>query len=510
MKIVHSFGFLTALLLFPSLLQAQLLHTDNALIHIDNGVTLFVGGNVQTQNNAGFDLYGILNFTGDINHQGMPGAFTGTGTVELSGGGQSIGGTQPLDFPSLKSTGAGGKTLHRDISVGGGLASGTLDLQQGTIQLSGHDLYIYNRNTTAITYTSGNILAEGVDFAGSVYWVLGNVPGKHTVPFTNNAGWMIPMSLTAVSGNFDTVRFSTYATNAANLPLPTAPETVTHIRNTSGVNNSANTVDRYWLARWTTAGVQGHLSFEYDPAEAPANGNVSPRAQRWNKLNDGWDPPLPGQFNLTAYEVAAPNVTVPGTWTIAANNNPLPITLLQFTARPDEQVRVILQWTTLHEVDNDFFTIERSRDGHTFEPIIRTDGAGTSYTPLSYTETDENPWMGKSYYRLRQTDFNGTTTVTEPVAVYLDKTASTNVTVYPNPAVDYLTFHCTSTEAAAGAVLELFSASGEKVLNVTLSSLLSDNGTVYLLPVSGFARGHYHYRVFTVDAVMGSGKIILE
>lgn len=510
MKIVQSFGFLTALLLFPVFLQAQLLHTDNTLIHIDNGATMFVGGNVQTQNNAGFDLYGVLNITGDINHQGIPGAFTGTGTAELSGGGQSIGGTQPLDFPSLKVTGAGAKTLHRDISVGGSNAAGTLDLQQGTILLSSHDLYIYNRNPGAITYASGSILAEGVDFVGSVYWVIGNVTGKHTVPFSNNTGWMIPMSLTAVSGNFDTVRFSTYPTNTANLPLPLAPETVTHIRNTSGINNSANTVDRFWLARWNTAGVTGQLSFEYDPAEAPSNGNVSPRAQRWNLLNDGWDPPLPGQFNLTPYEVAAPNVLVPGTWTISTNNSPLPITLLQFTARPDENTRVILDWSTLHEVNNDFFTIERSRDGQSFEPIIRTDGAGTSNAPLSYIATDENPYMGKSYYRLRQTDFNGTTTVTEPVAVYLDKTASTNVTVYPNPAIDYLTFHCSSTVSNEQVVLELYAASGEKVLSSNLSSLLSDSDRVYLLPVSGYARGHYHYRLYSATEILGSGKIILE
>ena len=502
--------WIIAALIIPGFAKAQLLNTDNVVIHVDNGATLFVGGDVQTQNNAGFDLMGILDFNGNLNHQGTPGGFTGDGTVVLSGGNQSIGGAQPIDFPSLRSTGAGSKTLQRDISVGGSSSTGVLDLQQGTIVLSSKNLYIYNPAASAVTYSSGNILSDDIDFASNVYWFIGSAPGKHTVPFVNNAGWMIPMSLTPVSGNFDTVRFSTYATNPANLPLPVTPETVTHIRNTSGVNNSTNTVDRFWLARWNTAGANGQLAFEYDPTEAPANGNVSPRAQRWNMLNDGWDPPLIGQFNNTPFQVAVPNVGVPGTWTISANNNPLPITLLNFTARADQNSRVLLNWTTLHEVDNDFFTIERSRDGQTFEPIINTDGAGTSYTPLSYVEKDEKPLQGKSYYRLRQTDFNGMTTVTDPVAVYFDQSASTNVTVYPNPAVDYIVFQCTGVAAEEDALLELFSSSGERVLSVALSSLTSDNASVHLLPVSGFARGHYHYRVISESAVIGTGKIVLE
>lgn len=510
MKTVNLVQLFICLALYPLQGNSQLLTSANAQIHVSNGTTLFVGGGVNTINNASFDLYGVLNFTGDLNHQGLPGAFTGSGPVELSGSSQSIGGTQPLDFPSLRVTGAGAKTLHRDISVGGSTAAGTLDLQQGTILLSGHDLYIYNRNPTAVTYSSGNILAEGVDFAGSVYWVIGNVTGKHTVPFTNNAGWMIPMSLTAVSGNFDTVRFSTYATNPANLPLPVLPETVSHIRNTSGLNNSANTVDRFWLARWNTAGVTAQLSFEYDPAEAPSNGNVSPRAQRWNKLNDGWDPPQAGQFNLTPYQAAVPNVTVPGTWTISTNNNPLPITLLSFTARPDQQKHVVLDWSTVHEVENDYFTIERSKDGHAFEPVMQTDGAGTSYTMISYRETDEHPYSGRSYYRLRQTDFNGTTTVTAPVVVYIDESSLANVVAYPNPAVDYVTFQLGGSSDKEDAVLELFSASGERVFMTPVSDLISDAGSIYLLPVSSFSRGQYHYRISTESEVFGSGKIILE
>ncbi len=501
---------LLGIVILPFSLKAQLLNADNVLIHINSGATLFVKGDVKTQNNAGVDLLGVFNFTGDLNNQGLPGGFTGTGTVELSGNGQSIGGTQPLDFPSLKVTVAGAKTLHRSISVGGSNAAGILDLQLGTIELSGHDLYLSNRNATAITYSSGNILAEGVDFVGSVYWVIGNVTGKHTVPFVNNAGWMIPVSITPFTGNLDTVRLSTYATNAANLPLPTVPENVTHIRNTSGANNSANTVDRFWLARWNTSGVSAQLNFEYDPVESPANGNVSPRAQRWNLLHDGWDVPLPGQFNLTPHEVAVPNVTVPGTWAIAANNNPLPITLLSFTARAEQNSRVKLDWTTLTEVENDYFTIERSVDGLTFEKIIRTDGAGTSYLPNSYSEVDQKPYVGKSYYRLRQTDFNGTSTFTTPVAVYLTENGYTHIGVYPNPASDILSIQVDGAEDAQDAVLELFSAAGERVFHTRLSALSSNEFGSFILPIAAFARGAYHYRIMTESSIIGTGKIILK
>ncbi|NQX98097.1 MAG: hypothetical protein HRT73_09495, partial [Flavobacteriales bacterium] len=100
---------------------------------------------------------------------------------------------------------------------------------------------------------------------------------------------------------------------------------------------------------------------------------------------------------------------VTGNWfTIASLTaaNPLPITLLSFEATANED-KVDLKWSTSTEINNGFFTIERSADAKNWEEIVTTNGAGNSNQTIEYFETDYEPLEGVSYYRLKQTDFNG-------------------------------------------------------------------------------------------------------
>ena len=97
-------------------------------------------------------------------------------------------------------------------------------------------------------------------------------------------------------------------------------------------------------------------------------------------------------------------------------SNVLPITLLSFSAEAREG-SVLCNWVTAAEINNDYFTIERSKDGNYWEKVGTIYGAGDSHTELSYSFTDERPYLGISYYRLRQTDYNGTSTISEPLAV---------------------------------------------------------------------------------------------
>jgi hypothetical protein len=87
-------------------------------------------------------------------------------------------------------------------------------------------------------------------------------------------------------------------------------------------------------------------------------------------------------------------------------NNPLPIELLNFSAKSIDNA-VQLTWATAAEINNDFFTIERSSDGNNWEIISYVYGAGNSNYVIDYEYTDEMPLEGISYYRLKQTDFDG-------------------------------------------------------------------------------------------------------
>lgn len=117
---------------------------------------------------------------------------------------------------------------------------------------------------------------------------------------------------------------------------------------------------------------------------------------------------------------------------------PLPIELISFTAvTVADNTRVELKWATASEKNNDFFTVERSRNGATFEQIAKVDGAGNSTTVLNYSAYDESPLEGTSYYRLKQTDFDGKFTFSNLVAVNYKKSGTSPCTfkVYPNPCV---------------------------------------------------------------------------
>jgi hypothetical protein len=93
---------------------------------------------------------------------------------------------------------------------------------------------------------------------------------------------------------------------------------------------------------------------------------------------------------------------------------------------------VELTWQTASEHNNDFFTVERSADGFNFEPILFKDGAGNSTTLLNYSDKDLQPLEGVSYYRLKQTDFNGTYDYSDIRVVSTSSDAQ--VLIYPNPS----------------------------------------------------------------------------
>ncbi|MFO8054153.1 MAG: T9SS type A sorting domain-containing protein, partial [Bacteroidales bacterium] len=67
----------------------------------------------------------------------------------------------------------------------------------------------------------------------------------------------------------------------------------------------------------------------------------------------------------------------------------------------------LLQWSTATESNNDYFTLERSENGKDFTPIKTIKGAGNSNEIIDYQTKDYNITSGISYYRLKQTDYNG-------------------------------------------------------------------------------------------------------
>lgn len=111
---------------------------------------------------------------------------------------------------------------------------------------------------------------------------------------------------------------------------------------------------------------------------------------------------------------------------------PLPIELLSFQASSlEESVR--LDWTTSSEKNNDFFQLQRSRNGFEFENIAKVHGAGNSIVEIDYEYLDIKPYRGISYYRLIQKDFNGDSTISNIISVDRKHKKTNSLTIKPNP-----------------------------------------------------------------------------
>ena len=117
--------------------------------------------------------------------------------------------------------------------------------------------------------------------------------------------------------------------------------------------------------------------------------------------------------------------------------NTLPVELLFFEAEVNKE-NVNLIWATATEINNDYFTVEKSKDGIFFEEVGKVKGAGNYNNKKDYLLVDENPFIGLSYYRLKQTDFDGSFEYSKIVVVSFKSNVLEIGHVFPNPLKEVL------------------------------------------------------------------------
>lgn len=180
-------------------------------------------------------------------------------------------------------------------------------------------------------------------------------------------------------------------------------------------------------------------------------------------------------------------------------DNSLPIELLNFTADRNENNSVQINWTTKSEINNSFFTIERSTDTKSWNEIGQEHGAGNSSSILSYSFIDYNPQTTETYYRLKQTDFDGNFSYSDIVSVPPLMNDADLFTVYPNPSNGVFSLYVNQEHS----LVEIYSLSGTLVYK----NQLTENSTQ--LDLSELHKGIYLVKVQTKYAVL-TQKIILE
>lgn len=155
---------------------------------------------------------------------------------------------------------------------------------------------------------------------------------------------------------------------------------------------------------------------------------------------------------------------------------PLPVELTNFNVQCKNEESII-RWTTASEQNSDRFIVEKSRDGQVWELVTTKAAAGTSNTSIDYAEKDRESWMGITYYRLRQIDYNGEQKIYGPISGSCEGTEST-MTVYPNPNNGSFTIEISSNAVYADAQLVLTDMAGKII---TSQKVNVANGTTQIL-----------------------------
>jgi len=135
---------------------------------------------------------------------------------------------------------------------------------------------------------------------------------------------------------------------------------------------------------------------------------------------------------------------------IGGTGEGIPVELLHFDARLDNSA-VHLSWSTATETDNAFFVVEKS-NGTDFREVATITAGGNSSVQKNYSAVDEKPFTGVSYYRLKQTDFSGSSEYSDIVSVN-NEGAESQMVFFPNPSEGTFRIHFLSPVQNVDAVV---------------------------------------------------------
>jgi len=166
---------------------------------------------------------------------------------------------------------------------------------------------------------------------------------------------------------------------------------------------------------------------------------------------------------------------------------PLPVNLLSFTTTCKNN-NTLLNWSTATEINNDYFTIEKSLDAIHFDKIATIDGSGNSSLLINYSWTDQNSSTEPVYYRLKQTDFNGAFEYHGIIAVSCEQ--KSNLSIYPNPFENGFTINL-SENITYPLTVEVYDYLGRKIHNQSITS-----NTTTIIFEEQLATGTYFVKVF--------------
>ncbi|HSY76936.1 MAG TPA: T9SS type A sorting domain-containing protein [Bacteroidia bacterium] len=354
--------------------------------------------------------------------------------------------------------------------------------------------------STGLKASAGTGIISSGEF-NMVEWNIGKSTGAFTLPWISDNHTSIPLTATvntagvnSTNGKNASVEFSTWHTisdqasgvqSITGLPSDCNNMYAMYSFNAkpSPTDNSYNVADRFWIIDATSAAGKAYkagsnpaisMSFTYLGSSNAATEVSSPNvltdgsliAQRFNPTINSWDDYMPvttsdaaGASTSVLITANVPTASFQRDWTLTNKYGPLPIKLLAFTVQCQNNYALI-QWSTATEINNDYFTIDRSEDGTNYQNVAVVKGARNSSSTLNYSAIDYNPMPVTVYYRLSQTDLDGHITFLQTEV--LNPCINGNiVNAYSTP--NYITVQISSTEISDNYNISLCNAIGQTV-----------------------------------------------
>jgi hypothetical protein len=196
---------------------------------------------------------------------------------------------------------------------------------------------------------------------------------------------------------------------------------------------------------------------------------------------------------------------------IAAYGNPIPVPLRfeSIAARVvNNEQAVQIDWSAALQINNDYFEVQRSKDGIDFETVSQVPGCLWCGELQQYTATDNEPLRGTSFYRIKQVDTDGKASYSTTVRVTLGKSPLTSLNLYPTVTHNAFSVRVQNKGVEKSALMQIWSAEGKLARQQTI--LLHEGDNRFSFSLAGEARGVYYVRLISPSENTSSSAGIIK
>jgi len=214
-----------------------------------------------------------------------------------------------------------------------------------------------------------------------------------------------------------------------------------------------------------------------------------------------------GPTSNTTYNIQASDANGCGdTFSEDVECKKLPVELLNYFGEVQEDGNM-LKWVTASEIENSHFTLYVSKDGANFQLLETITGAGTTSTPNSYSYLHRSATAGSNYYKLIQTDFDGTSENLGEIELIRGESTIGIVSVRPIPAFNNIELSYTA-NSNAPVVFDIVDLIGQVILKVQDDDVNAGLNTTSI-NIENIPSGVYFVRLLSGDKAI-SEKFIKE